>query len=182
MSRIAIDNSAARNLRNAVTDRQTPYTQRGVHFERAHHALRQPEHTFAMKIARLLSTSTRKAGHTPRLPPPTRDVAAEVPRPRHTHLQASLPARTWPEFEFSHICTPPPHTTRTTTTHGCARRETVATHVTASNHTGRRARGQVAGAPLEGRRTALLRPGRGGLARHAPGRGAVPGRHSSKTL
>ena len=32
----------------------------------------------AMKIARLLSTSTRKAGHTPRLPPPTRDVAAEA--------------------------------------------------------------------------------------------------------
>ena len=31
-----------------------------------------------MKIARLLSTSTRKAGHTPRLPPPTRDVAAAL--------------------------------------------------------------------------------------------------------
>ncbi len=32
LSRIAIDNSAARNLRNAVTDRLTPYTQRGVQF------------------------------------------------------------------------------------------------------------------------------------------------------
>ena len=45
-----------------------------------------------MKIARLLSTSTRKAGHTPRLPPPTRDVAAEVPRPR-LHDTSSLVAR-----------------------------------------------------------------------------------------
>ena len=32
LSRIAIDNSAARNLRNAVTDRLTPYSQRGVQF------------------------------------------------------------------------------------------------------------------------------------------------------
>ena len=45
-----------------------------------------------MKIARLLSTSTRKAGHTPRLPPPTRDVAAEVRRPR-LHDTSSLVAR-----------------------------------------------------------------------------------------
>ena len=45
-----------------------------------------------MKLARLLSTSTRKAGHTPRLPPPTRDVAAEVPRPR-LHDTSSLVAR-----------------------------------------------------------------------------------------
>ena len=45
-----------------------------------------------MKLARLFSTSTRKAGHTPRLPPPTRDVAAEVPRPR-LHDTSSLVAR-----------------------------------------------------------------------------------------
>ena len=45
-----------------------------------------------MKLARLLSTSTRKAGHTPRLPPPTRDVAAEVPRPR-LHDTSSAVAR-----------------------------------------------------------------------------------------
>ena len=45
-----------------------------------------------MKIARLLSTSTRKAGHTPRLPPPTRDVAAEVRRPR-LHETSSAVAR-----------------------------------------------------------------------------------------
>ena len=45
-----------------------------------------------MKLARLLSTSTRKAGHTPRLPPPTRDVAAEVPRPR-LHETSSAVAR-----------------------------------------------------------------------------------------
>ena len=45
-----------------------------------------------MKLARLFSTSTRKAGHTPRLPPPTRDVAAEVPRPRQ-HDTSSLVAR-----------------------------------------------------------------------------------------
>ena len=92
LSRIAIDNSAARNLRNAVTDRQTPYTQRGVQFRTREHALRQHSLIFAMKLARLLSTSTRKAGHTPRLPPPTRDVAAEVPRPR-LHDTSSLVAR-----------------------------------------------------------------------------------------
>ena len=68
----------SRKLHITVRTSQPPYSQLYAQFDRAQHALRQPEHTFAMKIARLLSTSTRKAGHTPRLPPPTRDVAAEV--------------------------------------------------------------------------------------------------------
>ncbi len=45
-----------------------------------------------MKLARLFSTSTRKAGHTPRLPPPTRDVAAEAINSVHT-TPSSLVAR-----------------------------------------------------------------------------------------
>ena len=90
--RIAIDDSTRANLRITVRASQPPYSQLCAHFERAHHALRQPQHTFAMRLARVLSTSTRKAGHTPRLPPPTRDVAAEVPRPR-LHDTSSLVAR-----------------------------------------------------------------------------------------
>ena len=77
--RIAIDDSTRAKLRITVRASQPPYSQLYAQFERAHHALRQPQHIFAMKLARVLSTSTRKAGHTPRLPPPTRDVAAEVP-------------------------------------------------------------------------------------------------------
>ena len=90
--RIAIDNSARANLRITVRASQPPYSQLYAQFKRAHHALRQHSLIFAMKLARLLSTSTRKAGHTPRLPPPTRDVAAEVPRPR-LHDTSSLVAR-----------------------------------------------------------------------------------------
>ena len=82
----------SRKLHITVRASHSPYTQLYAQFDRAQHALRQPEHTFAMKIARLLSTSTRKAGHTPRLPPPTRDIAAEVPRPR-LHDTSSLVAR-----------------------------------------------------------------------------------------
>ena len=136
-----------------------------------------------MKLARLFSTSTRKAGHTPRLPPPTRDVAAEVRDRVRTTLQASLPARTWPEFEFSRATPSPRRAKDATAAHCCARRETAETpprhH---KNNTGRGSRSQVAGAPLEGRRTALLGPGRRRHARHAAGRGAVPGRDGPEVV
>ena len=45
-----------------------------------------------MKLARLFSTSTRKAGYMPRPAVAQRDVAAEVPRPR-LHDTSSLVAR-----------------------------------------------------------------------------------------
>ena len=77
-NRIAIDNSARANLHITVRASQPPYSQLYAQFKRAHHALRQHSLIFAMKIARLLSTSTRKAGYMPRPAVAQRDVAAEA--------------------------------------------------------------------------------------------------------
>ena len=53
---------------------------------------------------------------------------------------------------------------------------------TCQNYSGRRARSQVAGAPLERRGTPLLGPGRGGHARHFTRRSAVPRRAGPEAL
>ena len=63
------------------------------------------------------------------------------------------------------------------------RRNAAATpHKHFHKNTGRRARSQVAGAPLERRRTTLLRPRCGGHARHFTRRSAVPRRDGPEAL